>query len=184
MGQHVELHLVAELLHVGSHARLDHQVERVQGHRQRRAGRACQSTGMGGGQNIDTICTQRHRLRDRCVVGHSTVDQVASADSNRREHSRDRCARQQGRNRRAVGKDYPTSGREVGRDNVERNPRLLQAPEREISLQQTAQAIRAHKVIALSRHRRRAQKRLTGNTVDLRRLRQISTSASRPSGSG
>lgn len=123
---------------------------RVSGDCQAQGGgrRLGQRAGVARRKDPDRVSPQRHRVRDRCVFDDPAVDVLPVSDPHGREDTRDRCAGEDRLDRGAGRQQDIVAAEHVGRDHVDGKGGLLEPLERQVPLQDAAQAGVGDQVVA------------------------------------
>jgi hypothetical protein len=158
--QHDELDAIPVALDVLDQPALDHQADGVQRHRQRAARRLGQCAGVAGRKHVDLAGTQLDGVRDRRVVRHAAVHQLAPLPADRRQHRRYRGACHDGVDRRAAGQPQLLAGDDVNGDHVQLERHLLEPLVLDVASDEPSHPAIGHQVVARSEEAQQSDQRV------------------------
>jgi hypothetical protein len=110
------------------------------------------------------------RMRDRGVVDHSAVNQVALPPAHRREHAGDRGGRKHRLVRGSAREQHLASGDEVEGHHMQGDGGLLEHLKLQVPADQAPQATIGHKVVVPARHPPRRRVRMATGKISSREM--------------
>src|SRR4051794_5098049 len=135
---------------VGLEAAADEQSERVD----RGVERGARRRGLGarqplGRKDVDAFCAELDRVANRRVVHHTTIDEPLLADRHGGEDPGNRAGCEDCIDRTSVAEDRLGAGGDVEGDETERNGRVREVDELNVTFDDLAQAARRNEMVAL-----------------------------------
>ena len=135
----------------------DHQREGVQGFADRPRGRFFKRAGVTGRKNEDARGAEFRSEAYGCIGGDGAIHEQPAIDPNRGEDARNRCASENGIDRRSA-RERNGQPLKVGRHHVQGNRRLFKLCVRYVGGNETAQARRIDQMVGMPEHSKRARK--------------------------